>query len=347
MHIKKTILPLIVAAALAACGKAPERYEEVRPVRVQTVSAVDGALAASYSGEVRARRESPLGFRLNGQIIKRYVELGQTVKAGQPLFEIDPKDVALQEASARSQFDKARMDYDRAQALHAKGFVSQSNVDQAKTAYDAMQAQYKLAGNQGAYTVLRAEHDGVITAINAEVGQVVAAGTPVAKVAEDGEREVLVSVPESRVEELRNAKQLTVSLWAAPDKHYEARLRELAPDTDPVTRTYAARVTIVHTDDAVRLGMTANVQLPGEQGSAYSLPMTAIYDNAGKPQVWVLDGKTMRVALRAVTLAGARNGIVLVSGGIQAGEQVVTAGAHLLHADEKVRIAEPTPGLDK
>ncbi|WP_374348308.1 efflux RND transporter periplasmic adaptor subunit [Chitinimonas sp.] len=339
--------PLILAVALAACSKAPEQHEEIRSVRVQTVKAVDGALAANYSGEVRARRESPQGFRIAGQILERYVELGQQVKAGQPLLKIDPKDVALQEAAARSQFDKARMDLERAKTLQAKGFVSQSNVDQAKVAFDAMQAQYKLAGNQGSYTVLRAEHAGVVTALNAEVGQVVAAGAPVVKIAEDGEREVLVSVPESRIEELRHAKQLTVSLWAAPDKQYQGRLRELAPDTDPITRTYAARVTIVAPDQQVRLGMTAYVTLPGEQGQAYSLPMSAIYDNSGKPQVWVVDGKTMQVALRPVSLAGARNGTVLIDKGLQAGEQVVTAGANLLHAGEKVRIADALPGGEK
>lgn len=343
----KLFLPLALAAALAACGKAPEKYEEVRPVRIQTVAAVDGALTASYSGEVRARRESPQGFRIPGQIVARYVELGQHVKAGQVLLKIDPKDVALQEAAARSQFDKARMDFERAQTLHTKGFVSQSSVDQAKTAYDAMQAQYRLAGNQGAYTELRAEHDGVVTALAAEVGQVVAAGAPVVKVAEDGEREVLVSVPESRVEELRGAKQLSVTLWAAPDKRYTAKLRELAADTDPITRTYEARVTIVNPDDGVRLGMTANVLLPGDQGTAFSLPMTAIYDNGGQTQVWVMDEKTQRVSLRPVTLAGARNGIVLVDKGLHAGEKVVTAGAHLLHANEKVSVASPLPGEEK
>lgn len=340
-------VPLALMAALAACSKAPEHYEEVRPVRVQTVTPGDGALTASYSGEVRARHESLLGFRIPGQIMARQVELGQAVKAGDVLMKIDPKDAVLQETSARSQYDKARMDYDRAVALHAKGFVSQSSVDQAKAGLDALQAQYKLASNQGGYTALRAEHSGVITAINAEVGQVVAAGTPVIKMAEDGEREVLVSVPESRVDELRTAKSLTVNLWAAPEKRFEARLRELAPDTDPVTRTYAARVTILKPDDSVRLGMTANVLLPGQAATAFSLPMTAIYDNTGQPQVWLVDGKTQQVSLHPVTLAGARNGAVLIGSGLKPGDVVVTAGANLLHAGEKVRMADPLPGGEK
>ncbi|HEY9101327.1 efflux RND transporter periplasmic adaptor subunit [Chitinimonas sp.] len=338
---KLALLAAVVATALAACSKEAPKHEDVRPVRTVVVQPASIATGASYSGEVKARRESQLGFRLAGQIIERYVEVGQAVKAGQALMKLDPRDVALQQASAKSQFDKARMDLERAKQLKAQGFVSQSNVDQAQVAFDAASSQYKLSSNQGGYTVLKAERAGLVTALNAEVGQVVAAGTPVVKVAEDGEREVVVSIPESRVEELRKAPTLKVSLWAAADKQFDAKLRELAPDTDPVTRTYAARITIIKPDDSVRLGMTANVLLPGvnaQQG--YSLPLTAIYDQDGQPKVWVVNTQTQRVSARPVQLAGARNDVVLVAGGLKAGETVVTAGAHLLHANQAVRLAE-------
>ncbi|QDQ26422.1 efflux RND transporter periplasmic adaptor subunit [Chitinimonas arctica] len=333
-------LLLAIGSALAACGKTEAKYEDVRPVRTTVVQPTGIATGASYSGEVRARRESQLAFRLPGQVLERYVELGQSVKAGQALLRLDARDVVLQQATAKSQFDKARMDFDRAQQLRAQGFVSQAQVDQAKVVFDAAKSQFSLSANQGGYTLLKAERAGIVTALTAEVGQVVAAGTPVIKVAEDGEREVVVSVPESRVEELRKASDLSVVLWATPGKRYQAKLREMAPDTDPITRTYAARITLQNPDEAVRLGMTANVLLPGEQGHAgFTLPLTAIYDQDGQPKVWVVDGKTSRVAARPVQLAGVRNDVVLVAGGLKAGETVVTAGAHLLHANQAVRLA--------
>ncbi|WP_245589189.1 efflux RND transporter periplasmic adaptor subunit [Chitinimonas koreensis] len=334
-------LTLLAAALLTACGKTEAQHEDVRPVRT-TLAKPDGlAVGASYSGEIRARREAQLGFRVPGQVVERYVELGQRVKAGQPLLRIDGKDAALQQAAARSQFDKARMDHERAVQLRSQGFVSQANVDAAKVALDAARAQYSLSSNQGGYTTLRAERAGVVTALTAEVGQVVAAGTPVVKLAEDGEREVLVSVPESRVGELRAAGELGVTLWAAPGKRYAAKLRELAPDTDPVTRTYAARITVLDPDEALGLGMTANVLLPGQAGeTGFHLPLTAIYDQTGQPRVWVVDPKESRVHARPVRLAAVRNDVVLVAAGIKAGETVVTAGAHLLHENQKVRVAE-------
>ncbi|MBV8466486.1 MAG: efflux RND transporter periplasmic adaptor subunit, partial [Burkholderiales bacterium] len=287
------------------------------------------------------RREAPLGFRIGGQVTERYVELGQHVAAGQALFRLDGRDVALQTASAQSQLEKARLDYERSKQLKEKGFISQASVDQTKAAFDVTQAQYKLAANQDGYAVLKAEHAGVVTALNAEVGQVVGAGQPVATVAEDGEREVAVSVPESRVDELRRAGQLDVTIWANPGKHYQGKLRDLAVDTDPATRTYAARITIAEPDDAVRLGMTANVTLPtadGKQG--YALPLTAIYDLDGQPKVWLVDGKSNRVSLHAVQIGAAHDESVLIDAGLKAGDIVVTAGAHLLHANELVRLAE-------
>lgn len=340
MTKRNAVLLFAVGLALTACGGDEAKHEDVRPVRTEITRLDSTSTVASFSGEIRARRESMLAFRLSGQITQRYVELGQTVKAGQALFKLDGRDVGLQQAAAKSQLDKARMDFERAQQLKAQGFVSQSNVDQYKAALDAAQSQYSLSANQGGYTVLTAEKAGVITAVNAEVGQVVAAGTPVAKLAEQGEREVLVSIPESRVDELRKADKLTVSTWAAPDRKFDAKLRELAPDTDPVTRTYAARIAIDSPDDSLRLGMTANVTLPNAEARAgISLPLTAIYDVDGQPKVWVVDVKTQRVSARPVQLAGTNNDRVLIASGIRAGETVVTAGAHLLHADQLVRIA--------
>jgi RND family efflux transporter MFP subunit len=170
---------------------------------------------------------------------------------------------------------------------------------------------------------------------------VVAAGQPVATIAEDGEREVATSIPESRVDEIRHAATLDITLWAAPGKHYQGKLRDLAVDTDPATRTYAARVTIVAPDDAVRLGMTANVYLPGgADHQGLTLPLTAIYDTSGQPKVWVVDTKANRVHAVPVTLGGAQGESVLIASGLRGGETIVTAGAHVLHENQLVRLAE-------
>ncbi|WP_269531274.1 efflux RND transporter periplasmic adaptor subunit [Chitinimonas sp. BJYL2] len=341
MKPHRLLIGVAVTLALAACGKQVATHENIRPVRTVVVKPESLALGATYSGEIRARRESALAFRIPGQIVERFVEVGQQVKAGQALLRIDARDVVLQQATARSQLEKARLDYERAKQLRERGFVSQANVDAAKVGFDAAKSQFDLASNQSGYTTLRAERAGVVTAINAEVGQVLAAGTPAVRVAESGEREVVVSVPESRVEELRKAPSLKVTLWASPDKTYAASLRELAPDTDPVTRTYAARISIKQPDEAIRLGMTAYVSLPGQQGEpGFSLPLTAIIDKDGKTRVWVVDAKTERVSPREVKLAGARNDVVLVAAGLKAGDTVVTAGANLLHDQQRVRLAE-------
>jgi len=340
MNHARCVTAAMILAALAGCSRHESHYEEVRPVRTMSVQATTTNGVADYAGEIRARREAPLGFRIGGQITARYVELGQHVSAGQPLFRLDGRDVELQTAAARSQLDKARMDYERARQLKDKGFVSQSNVDQAKAAFDVADSQFKLSANQDGYALLKAEHAGVVTSLNAEAGQVVAAGQPVAVVAEDGDREVAISIPESRVNELRKAGNIGITLWAAPGKRYTGKLRELAVDTDPATRTYAARITIADADDEVRLGMTANVLLPsaGQQGIA--LPLTAIYDTNGRQRVWVVDKATNRVHAREVQLGEVHDNAAWIADGLKPGDVVVTAGAHLLHTNELVRLAE-------
>ena len=182
----------------------------------------------------------------------------------------------------------------------------------------------------------------MITSIEVEAGHVVAAGQPVLTVAADGEREVLVTVPESRVEEIRNGRDMSVSTWANPQRTYAAALRELAPDADKATRTYAARITIRDPDATLRLGMTASVLVPNfETAPAIHLPLSAIYDKAGDPIVWVVDPHTSTVAMHPVKLAAAYHDTVLLADGIKEGDVVVTAGVHMLHAGQKVKVLQP------
>jgi RND family efflux transporter MFP subunit len=347
----------VLCVGLSGCGNKEARHEEeVRPVQVAAASRTAAAVGATYSGEIRARYESRLGFKVSGKVIARLVEVGSKVVPGQVLLELDPQDASLSAASAAAQTEAARaklaqtrLDLDREERLYRERFVSKAALDQYQLAYDtalsqlrSAEAQQQLTQNQRAYTVLKADRAGVVTSIEVEAGHVVAAGQPVLTVAADGEREVLVTVPESRVEEIRNARDMSVSTWANPQGTYAAALRELAPDTDKATRTYAARIAIRDPDAALRLGMTASVLVPNlETAPAIHLPLSAIYDKAGEPIVWVVDPETSTVAMHRVKLAAAYKDSVLVADGVKEGDVVVTAGVHMLHPGQKVKALQP------
>ncbi|MES2149335.1 MAG: efflux RND transporter periplasmic adaptor subunit [Pseudomonadota bacterium] len=356
LNFRKAVLAIAAASVLAGCTKAPlAQHEDLRPVRTLVAGQSDGTVGATYSGEIRARYESPLGFRTGGKIVARLVDVGAHVKRGQPLLQLDPAQESLQLAAsgadtdaARSRVAQARVDLQRAETLLARQFASQAEVDHQRLALQQAEAQLRSAlarqqfnANQHGYTTLVADRDGVVSALHAEAGQVVAAGQPVATLAADGEREVAISVPESRVDELRQARALQVGVWAHPGTSWRGTLRELAPDTDSVTRTYSARIAIVDPDPALlRLGMTASVLAPDVDGKrAIRLPLTAIVDGDGKRSVWVVDSKSQRVAAREVKLGSAQNDSVLVTAGLSGGEVVVTAGVHMLQANQRVRPA--------
>ena len=355
LNYRKAALAIGVAGLLAGCSKAPvAQHEEVRPVRTVVVGQSHGTVGATYSGEIRARYESQLGFRTGGKIVARLVEVGSHVKRGQPLLQLDTAQESLQLAAAgaeadaaRSRVGQARLDLRRAEALLAHQFASQAEVDHQRLALDQAEAQLRSAtarqqfnANQRGYTTLVADRDGVVSSLRAEAGQVVAAGQSVVTVAADGEREVSISVPESRVDELRQARSLQVTVWAHPGQTWSGTLRELAPDTDSVTRTYSARISITQPDPALRLGMTASVLAPDVDGkSAIRLPLTAIVDGGAKRSVWVVDTKSKRVASREVKLGSAQNDSVLVTSGLAGGETVVTAGVHMLQPNQPVLLA--------
>jgi multidrug efflux system membrane fusion protein len=353
MKLHWTAVALAAVILLSACKRhEPEAFEEARPVRTILAGRNAGSVGAAYSGEIVARYESQLGFRTPGKVAARLVDVGSVVKRGQPLMRLDPEQEVLHVVAAsadvdaaRSRAAQARIDLQRTEQLLARQFASRAELDQQKLALDQAEAQLRSAlaqrdssANQRSYTVLTADRDGVVTAIGAEAGQVVAAGHPVVSVAADGEREVAISIPESRVDELRQAKTLQVSVWAHPGRTWTGVLRELAPGTDSVTRTYSARISIRDADPAVlRLGMTASVFAPDVDGaSAIRLPLTAIVDREGKRQVWVVDPKTSRVALRNVALGSPQDDTVLVTTGLVGGETIVTAGVHMLQPGQRV-----------
>lgn len=342
---------------LTACGRREEPADPVRPVLTQKVVLSSTLDQAVYSGEVRARHETDLGFRTSGKVIARLVDVGTEVKKGTLLAKLDPVDAVLSAQAARADVAAATTEYTYAKAeltrykeLLDKGFIGQSVYDAKLNAYNsaeaklaAKRAQAEVSGNQSAYTSLYADQDGVITAVNAEVGQVVATGQAVFRLARPEEKEVVVSAAETRVAELQNAQQTLVRLWAQPDKIYHGRLRELAPNADAVTRTFTAKVTILDPSPDVRLGMTANVLIGAAGREAALVPLTALYTSDGKPNVWVVDPQSGKVALRAVQIGQYREDGVTILGGLKNGDIVVTAGVQKLTPAQVVRPLPAAP----
>lgn len=351
--MRKTLPVLLFLALSAACDKAPPPPPpDVRPVRAERVGVGVAAQPVRYAGEIRARHEADLAFRVSGRVRERSVETGSAVKAGQVIATLDPSDYALTARAAHSQLAAAEAearlaheDLKRYAELREKNFIAQAELDRRSTAAAAADAQVRALraeaarqANQSSYTRLTVPQAGVVTAVMFEAGQVVAAGQPVARLAQAGEREVRIDVPENALDALRGAKRLRVRLWAVPDNIYDGRLRELAPMADPATRTYAARIAIDRADDAVKLGMTATVEFDGGDAPVLSVPQSALFKVNGRPQVWVVDTKTGAVAARAVELGALAGERAAVSSGLAAGEWVVTAGVHKLAPGQRVRL---------
>lgn len=340
----------LVLALLAGCSRSEAPAQDVRPVRAMTLSAGSVGSSAEFSGDVRPRYESQLGFRVGGKISSRRVDVGTVVKRGQALMELDPQDLRLGQdqaqanlRAAQTNYELARADLKRYQDLRGQNFVSQAVLDQKMAAAHAAQASVEAAraasheqANQTGYATLVSDADGVVTAINAEVGQVVQAGTPVVRVARTDEKEVVIGVPEDQVDELRHVGAVRVRLWADPNRSIAGKIREVSPVADPATRTYTVKVSIPPQDDA-RLGMTAVVQLAqAGTGSAIRVPLSALYQNMGRTSVWLVENATVRPV--PVQVGGVAGNDVLVSSGVKPGQTVVTAGVNLLKPGQKVRV---------
>lgn len=343
-------LLLAALSLLGGCNKPEAPPEPSRSVLTQIVGAAAETVRATYAGEVRSRYETPLGFRIPGKVSARLVDAGTRVKSGDVLMRLDPADVALSAASAAAQLDLAKAEVERYRELRSRNFVSQALLDAKETAYTASKAQADLAANQSTYTELRADHDGVVAQVAAEVGQVVAAGQAVVRLARTDTLEVAFAIPETRAQAVRSLKVAEVSLWAEGSRRYSAALRELSAVADPLTRTYAARVSILDPDEHVMLGMTANVTFPGETGgvgasgsaSRIHVPLTAIFQREGKPALWVV-AADQTITLRPVRVASFGEVTAVLDSGVAVGERIVVAGVHKLTAGEKIKAVDQLP----
>jgi len=340
-----------MAALLAACSKTAEKTEDIRPVRAIVLKSSDIDVDAEFSGEVRPRIESRLGFRVGGKIVSRKVDVGSVVKRGQVLMQLDPQDLQLSQAQALASLraaetnrDFARAELKRYQDLKTQNFVSQTVLDSKESAYkaaqatvDSAQAAYRGQSNQAGYSALVADIDGVVTTVSAEVGQVVAAGTPVVGVARTDEKEVVIGVPENQVDQLRKISDVQVRLWADPQRSVPGKIREVSPVADPATRTYTFKVTIPQELAEAKLGMTAVVSFASKSAQPQiKAPLTALFHEKGATSVWLVENGVVKLV--PVTVVGAAGNELVLGSGVKAGQTVVTAGVHMLKPGQKVKI---------
>lgn len=346
----------VLAAMLAACSRPEPVAEPVRAVRTLTVAADSAGGQQEFAGEVRARVESRLGFRVGGKMIERPAEVGQRVRTGQKLAQLDAADLQLgQQAAtaavraAETSYALAAAEFRRFKELREQGFISawelerrQAALDAQKAQLDQVRAQAGVQVNQAAYAVLAATAPGIVTAVEAEVGMVLAAGQPVVRIAHDGPRDAVFAVPEDGVAGMRallgRAGALQVRAWGSEDL-LPATVREVAAAADPATRTFQVKADLGRAPLQLGQTLTVLVELPRLE-AVTRLPLTAVTQQQGQTAVWLLDPASMTVRPQPVAVAGADGNDVIVAAGLRPGQQVVTAGVHVLTAGQKVRLYE-------
>lgn len=352
----KTIRAVLAAALLlllTACGNGDGDAPTPRAVLVGHPDTAPGAQAQAYAGEVRAREEAALSFRVGGKLVRRLVDVGDRVARGQLLAELDPGDLRLQAQAAQAQLNaaqaqlaRAEADLSRYRALAAQDLVSRSALDAQEAAFAAAQGQVRaaranldVARNQAGYSRLLAPADGVVAARHAEAGQVVAAGQPVFTFAADGTREIAIALPESGLDDFRVGQVAEVELWSAPGQRIPGRIREISPAADPLTRTFAARVALPGAT-AVELGQSARVFFAPADSKGegrLTVPLAALQRGGdGGTAVWVVDPDTRKLRLAPVKVGAYGEDRVPVLSGLRTSDWIVVAGGHLLREGEVV-----------
>ena len=341
----------VVATVLLACSKAPAPAAPLRSVKLLTVGASDVNVSGVFAAEVRARVETRLAFQVGGKLVQRPAEPGQRVKAGEWLAQIDAQDYQLaaqaamaQVSAAQSQRDLAWADFKRYEALRLQNFISAAELERRETSLKAAEAgltqakaQSPAQQNLSGYTRLMANHSGVITAVEAEVGQVLAAGQPVLRLAHDGPRDAVFAVSEQMAMALKIGQSMQATLTST-GQSLSGKVRELAAAADPVTRTYAVKLAL-EASERLPLGATVSVlagQLPGSQASVIKLPTSALRQEGQGTAVWLLDEASMTVNSQVVILGPVDGNEVVVVSGLKPGQKVVGAGVHVLSPGQKV-----------
>lgn len=346
------LIAVLLTTSIAGCKTKEQADPRVLPdlVRVATVAPAQQD-DRTYTGVVTARVQSDLGFRVPGKITKRFVDVGQTIRAGEPLMRIDVTDYALvitaqtqNVEAAKAKAAQAAADEARYRGLVSTGAVSASTYDQIKAAADAakaqlaaVEAQAQVAKDEGDYSLLVADADGTVVETLAEPGQVVAAGQTVIKLAHTGPREAAVNLPETVRPALGSGAR--ASLYGENDS-FPARLRQLSDTADLATRTFEARYVLGGTAANSPLGATVTIAL-GEtwDTNSFEVPIGALTDRGRGPGVWVLDEKSSTVSFRPVTVLRLQAEDAVLSG-VQPGERIVALGTHLLSEGQRVRVED-------
>ncbi|MDP9899052.1 efflux RND transporter periplasmic adaptor subunit [Variovorax ginsengisoli] len=352
-RVRGTWALAVSVLALAACSRPPAAQEPLRAVKVVDVGRSAFQTEPEFSADVKARVESRVGFRVAGKVTRREVELGQHVQAGQVLAQLDPQDYRLaaeaaraQQAAALTNRDLAQADLGRYRELRAQNFISGAELERRESTYKSAQAQLEQAqaqtrsqGNQASYTTLVADAPGVVTAVEAEPGQVVAAGATVVRIAQDGARDVVFAVPEDEVRQIPVGSPVTVRGWVG-GQTLEGKVREVAASADPVTRTYGVKVAIdAATAPALGATVYARPKALSRSGTpVLKLPTSALREDAGATAVWVLDRATMTVRSQRVQVDTADGNEAVVTSGLAPGATVVVAGVHVLSPGQKVTL---------
>ncbi len=356
------LLALLVSVSslmMSACSKPEPAPEPVRSVRTLVVAGGTAGGKQEYAAEVKARVESRLGFRVGGKLVSRRAEVGQHVGAGDVLAQLDAQDLRLgqqaaqaQWQAAQTQYDLAALEFKRYQELRDQGFISSLELERraatlkaAKAQSEQARAQADVQSNQAGYARLAATVPGIVTAVEAEPGTVLAPGAPVLRLAHDGPRDAVFSVPEDAALGLRalvgKTGALSIRTWGN-DKAFTATVREVAAAADPVTRTFAVKADLGAAQLQLGQTLTAVLELPRREGVT-KLPLTAVMQYQGQSAVWLVDRATLTVRAQTVGVAGADGNEMVIASGLKPGDLVVTAGVHVLAPGRKVKLLEGGP----
>ncbi len=350
---------LLTGLALAFSGCKPDtkaEAPEIRPVRTVTAAMGEAGETVVLTGHIQADDEPAFGFRIGGRVIERPVNIGDRVKAGQVLAKLDPETElsALRSAesalaAAQGQLNYARSAFERQRQLLATGHTPRARFDQAQKALQNAQAQVddaearlEIARDRVAWTTLTADAEGTVTARGAEPGEVVQAGQMVVRLARKGGRDAVFDVPAQLLRSAPGDSEITVRLTDDPGVVATGRVREVAEQADPATRTFEVKVGLDDPPEAMRLGatVTGSVKLASEP--VIAIPASALTEVNRQPAVWIVDPKDLTVSMRNVELMRHDPGTVVIAQGLDAGDIVVTAGIQALHPGQKVRLLGPS-----
>lgn len=350
---RSAALASLLALAVAGCKPAEEaKPAPIRPVRTTTVALQERPVIASFTGRIEAEDQPSISFRIGGRIAERPVAVGARVQTNDLLASLDPENelnaLRTSEAdasAAQSAFRQADGHFQRQSTLHARGVTSAADLDDARQArkaaqarVEAAQAQLRNAEHLVSFTTLRADAPGVVTAVGAEPGEVVAAGRMVVRLAREGGLDAVFDVPAELIRSYPQNLNVTIALALDPSIRVTGRVREVSPQADPVTRTFRVRVGLDKPPASFRLGATVTGTVANSGKAVISIPATALISGEQAPRVWVVDPASLTIAARPVEIDRADAARALVSAGLAPGDIVVTAGASLLKAGQKVRV---------